>query len=153
MIEASDDSIELSSVVKREVDHVERRNGWNFFSLSDEVKTFSSDLPSDNFSGWWTSLGGFLLVLSNERHQLSLIINHEHLLHVSQFKAVIRAFSWASDLIANSIHKFFDEEVVGDLGHVLLLLQDLLIAALNEVSFEGDRNLDIDVCVDVFLGD
>lgn len=92
-----------------------------------------------------------LLVLGNEGHQFSLIINHEHFLHVTKPETVIGALGRASNLVPNSISKLANEEVVGDLGDILLLLEDFLVAALHEVGLEADWHLDVDVAIDVFL--
>jgi len=98
-------------------------------------------------------LGSLLLVLGDEGPQFSLIVNHEHFLHIAKPETVVGAFSRASNLVSNSVGKLANEEVVGHLGNVLLLLEDFLVAALHEVRFEADWHLDVDVAIDVFLRD
>ena len=95
----------------------------------------------------------FLLVLSNEIHELCLIINHKHLLHVPQSQTVIGALCRACNLISNCISELANEKVVSDLGHVLLLLENFLVAALDEVRLETHWHLDVDVSLDILLGD
>jgi len=75
-----------------------------------------------------------LLVLGNERHQLSLVINHEHLLHIAKAQAIVRVLSRPGNLVSDSINELLNEEVVGNERHVLLLLKNLLVGALDEVG-------------------
>ena len=92
-----------------------------------------------------------LLVLGDERHQLRLIVDHKHCLHVPEAEAIIAALGATSDLVPDGVNEFFNEKVVGDLGDVLLLLEDFLIATLYEVGFQRDWHLNVDICLDIFL--
>ena len=113
------------------------------------MKAVTTHLPSNLVAT--LSLCILLLVLSNEGLQLCLSLDHEHLLHVSQLKAIIAAFGRPSDLIPDRILKLLNEEIVSKVRHILFLLQDFLIGALDEVGLEADWNLDVDVVVDVLL--
>lgn len=68
---------------------MEGRDLRDFFAMLHEVETVSSDLPGHTFTVRGTSLGGLLLVLSDEGHELSLVIDHEHFLHITQAKAIV----------------------------------------------------------------
>ena len=92
-----------------------------------------------------------MLVLGDKRHQLSLIVDHKHCLHVTQTEAIIAAFSASRDLIPDGIHELFNEKVVGDLGYILLLLEDFLIATLYEVGFQRHGYFNVDICLDILL--
>jgi hypothetical protein len=76
-----------------------------------------------------------LRVVRDESHQGGLVIDHEHLLHVSQRQGVVGMLSTAGNLESNRIHKFVNEEMVGLKRDVLLLGQDLIVGALHKVSF------------------
>ena len=91
------------------------------------------------------------MVLGDERHQLRLIVDHKHCLHVAEAEAIIAAFGASRDLIPDGIHKLFNEKVVGDLGHILLLLEDFLIATLYEVGLQRYGHLNVDICLYVLL--
>lgn len=92
-----------------------------------------------------------MLVLGDKRHQLRLIVDHKHCLHVTQTEAIIAAFSASRDLIPDGIHELFNEKVVGDLGYILLLLEDFLIATLYEVGFQRHGHFNVDICLDILL--
>ena len=94
-----------------------------------------------------------MLVLSNERHQLSLVINHEHLLHIAKAQAIVGVLSRPGNLVSDSINELLNEKVVGNERHVLLLLKNLLVAALHEIGLEGHWNLDVEVSLDILLRD
>lgn len=149
----SDDSVELGGVFKCGVDHLNRGNLCNFLASLHEVEPVAADLPCDAVTTCLSCLGSLLLVLCDESLELGLVINHEHLRHVTKAEVLVGAFSATCNLVPDCVHKLLDEEVVGDLGHVVLLLQDFLVAALYEVSLEGDRDLNVDVGFDVFLRD
>lgn len=110
----SDDPVELSGVLQRQIDHL----GVGDFGLGAaalrEVQSVASDLPLDAASL-------LLLILSDEGRQLFLVGNHEHGEHVLQRETVVRALGTARNLVPNRVHKLINEEVVLDLGHVLLL--------------------------------
>ena len=113
------------------------------------MEAIAADLPSDLLA-----LGRrccLLLVLGDKRHQLSLIVDHKHCLHIAEAKAIIAALGATSDLVPDGVNEFFNEKVVGDLGDVLLLLEDFLIATLYEVGFQRDWHLNVDICLDIFL--
>ena len=82
---------------------------------------------------------------------MCLVVDHKHCLHVAETQTVIAAFGTTGDLIPDSIHELLNEEIVGDLGHVLLLLEDFLTATLHKVGLQGYRYLNVDICLDVLL--
>ena len=94
-----------------------------------------------------------LLVGSNEVHKLILVCDHKHLLHIIQSDTFVATFCRSSNLVPDCINEFFDEEVIGCKGNVLLLRQDLLVRSLNKVCLERDRNLDVNVLLKLRLRD
>ena len=92
-----------------------------------------------------------LLVLCDKRHQLRLIVDHKHCLHVAEAETIIAALGTTRDLIPDCVHEFFNEKVVGYLGHVLLLLEDFLIATLYKVGLQRDGHLNVDICLNILL--
>ena len=129
---SSNDPIELSRVLKRQVNHVEGGNLADLFACLDEVKSITANFP--HYLVTSLSLTIFLLVLGNESHELGLVLNHEHLLHVSQTETIVAALGRPGNLVSDGILELFDEEVVGQVRHVLLLLKDFLVRALDEVG-------------------
>jgi len=86
----SNDSIELSGILQRSLDHANAWNVCHFLFLLQEVKSVTPYLPRSPIR---LLLFIHLLVLLNEFHQLCLVINHEHLLHVCEFEAIVGALS------------------------------------------------------------
>ena len=102
------------------MDHLVRGNLRDFLGCLNEVETVATDFPSDLFA--IVALLCLLLVLGNKGSELISGLDHKHLLHVCKAETIVGALSTARDLVPDSVHKLFNEEVVGDLGHVLLLL-------------------------------
>ena len=113
------------------------------------MKAIAADLPRDLLA--LRSRCCLLLILSDKRHQLRLIVDHKHCLHVAKAEAIIAAFGASRDLIPDGIHKLFNEKVVGDLWNILLLLEDFLIATLYEVGFQRHGYFNVDICLDILL--
>ena len=113
------------------------------------MKAITADLPRDLLT-----LGPrccLLLILGDKRHQLRLIVDHKHCLHVAETEAIIAALGASRDLIPDGIDELFNEKVVGDLGNILLLLEDFLIATLYEVGFQRHGHFNVDICLDILL--
>ena len=132
---ASNDSVEFGGVVKRCVDHAQRWDFVHFFLLLlYELHSVSPRLPADPI---------FIVVHLDERHELVLLIDHKHLLHVFECKAGVCAFSRARDLVPDCIRKLVNEKVVQLQRHVVLLLQDFAVGALHKVVLQRHGHLDI----------
>ncbi len=86
----SNDSIQLGGVLERRVDHVHAWNIRHFLLLLQEVKSVASDLP---YSPVLLLILAHLLVLLNELHQLGLVVDHKHLLHIRQLETVVGTLS------------------------------------------------------------
>ena len=84
----SDNSVELSSVVELKVDHFIRWDIRNLLDSLDEVEAITTDLPSDLLALLCLLLR-LSLVLSDERGELCLVINHEHLLHIAKAQTIV----------------------------------------------------------------
>ena len=132
----SNDTVQLCSVVKSSVDHAKWRNFCQIFFLFVEKNSVIFDFPYNSI---------FIVVICDELHEHFTIVNHEHFLHISEGQAGVCSFSRSSNFISDCICKFVNEEVIKLERHIVLLLQNSTVWALNKEVFKRNRDPDVQI--------
>ena len=99
----SNDSVKLRRVLKRVTYHFLRRDRVDLFALFNEEKSVTAHFPAYRL---------LHIVLRNERQQILLVLNHEHLLSISQSQALVSSLRRPGKSLANSVLKLINEEMV-----------------------------------------
>lgn len=101
------------------------------------------DLPSDSV---------LVAVLLNEKLELILIVNHEHLGHILNSYGFISSLRGSSDFVSDGINELVNEEEVGLEGNVLFRIKNFMIATLNKIGLHLHWHLNINI-VNLFVRD
>ena len=134
----SDDLVHFSGILETSVDHF---GSWDLLLvllLRSEVYTtvLGIDLPANAV---------LHVVLSNEGSQLSLVLDVQHLSKVLEAQTFVSTLRRSGDLIANGLTELVNKHLVSLKGNILLGVQNLGIAALDEVLLEVNWHLDEDI--------
>lgn len=108
----SNNSVKLSSELKAGVDHSLR---WDLLGISlllHEEEAVTPYLPLDSL---------LVAVVSYELLEFRVFINHEEAVGVGQLQGLVGLLGGAGDLKADGVHEFVHKELVGLMGHILLL--------------------------------
>ena len=138
----SNDSVELCCVAESGIDHSQRGDLIHLLLLFDEGDAVTFDGPGNAV---------FVVVCPDELHELVLLLDHEHLLHILDGDRLVGPFRGTGYFRADRVSELIDEEVIMLQGHVLSLLQDVAVGASHKIVFEGDRHFNVDIVLQVFL--